>query len=131
MKKFFSFMLAALCLSTQAYADKVTASTTLPSDGKPEHVYTMVNGNGAYAGPTTAPATDENGLFAFYAVDGVSGAYYIYSHSAKKWLGYTKAASYSSKKHSHWPSRSRLSRSRSAAPCRQCGGASCPSGLHP
>ena len=58
----------------------------------------MVNGNGAYAGPTTAPATDENGLFAFYAVDGVSGAYYIYSHSAKKWLGYTKAASYSSKK---------------------------------
>ena len=98
MKKFFSFMLAALCLSTQAYADKVTASTTLPSDGKPEHVYTMTNGNGAYAGPTTAPATDENGLFAFYAVDGVSGAYYIYSHSAKKWLGYTKASSYSSKK---------------------------------
>ncbi len=98
MKKFFSFMLAALCLSTQAYADKLTASTTLPSDGKPEHVYTMVNGNGAYAGPTTAPATDENGLFAFYAVDGVSGAYYIYSHSAKKWLGYTKASSYSSKK---------------------------------
>ena len=58
----------------------------------------MVNGNGAYVGPTTAPATDENGLFAFYAVEGVDGAYYIYSHSAKKWLGYTKAASYSSKK---------------------------------
>ena len=58
----------------------------------------MVNGNGAYAGPTTAPATDENGLFAFYAVEGVDGAYYIYSHSAKQWLGYTKAASYSSKK---------------------------------
>ena len=98
MKKFFSLLLAALCLSTQAYADKVTASTTLPENGKPEHVYTMVNGNGAYAGPTTAPATDENGLFAFYAVDGVDGAYYIYSHNAKKWLGYTKAASYSSKK---------------------------------
>ena len=58
----------------------------------------MVNGNGAYVGPTTAPATDENGLFAFYTVEGVDGAYYIYSHSAKKWLGYTKAASYSSKK---------------------------------
>ncbi len=98
MKKFFSFLLAALCLSTQAYADKVTASTTLPSEGKPEHVYTMANGNGAYAGPTTAPATDENGLFAFYAVEGVDGAYYIYSHNAKKWLGYTKASSYSSKK---------------------------------
>ena len=98
MKKFFSILLAALCLSTQAYADKVTASTTLPSEGKPEHVYTMVNGNGAYVGPTTAPTTDENGLFAFYAVEGVDGAYYIYSHNAKKWLGYTKAASYSSKK---------------------------------
>ena len=58
----------------------------------------MVNGNGANVGPTTAPATDENGLFAFYAVEGVDGAYYIYSHNAKKWLGYTKAASYSSKK---------------------------------
>ncbi|MBR3615051.1 MAG: Ig-like domain-containing protein [Bacteroidaceae bacterium] len=98
MKKIFSLLLAALFVSTQAYADKLTASTTLPTDGKPEHVYTMVNGNGAYVGPTTAPATDENGLFAFYAVDGVDGAYYIYSHSAKKWLGYTKAASYSSKK---------------------------------
>ncbi len=94
MKKFFSFLLAAVCLSTQAYADKVTASTTLPENGKPEHVYTMVNGNGAYAGPTTAPATDENGLFAFYAVDGVDGAYYIYSYNGKKWLSYTKASSY-------------------------------------
>ncbi len=98
MKKFFSLLLAALFVSTQAFADKVTASTTLPSEGKPEHVYTMVNGNGAYAGPTTAPATDENGLFAFYAVDGVDGAYYIYSHSAKQWLGYTKAASYNNGK---------------------------------
>ena len=98
MKKIFSLLLAALFVSSQAYADKLTASTTLPSEGKPEHVYTMVNGNGAYAGPTTAPATDENGLFAFYAVEGVDGAYYIYSHSAKQWLGYTKAASYSSKK---------------------------------
>lgn len=58
----------------------------------------MVNGNGAYVGPTTAPATDENGLFAFYAVEGVDGAYYIYSYNGKKWLGYAKAASYSSKK---------------------------------
>ena len=58
----------------------------------------MVNGNGAYVGPTTAPATDVNGLFAFYAVEGVDGAYYIYSYNAEQWLGYTKAASYSSKK---------------------------------
>ena len=96
MKKFFSFLLAALCLSTQAYADKVTASTTLPQNGKPEHVYTMVSGNGAYVSPTTTPVEGdaENGLFAFYAVDGVNGAYYIYSHNAKKWLTYDKSSSY-------------------------------------
>ena len=96
MKKFFSFVLAVLCLSTQAYADKVTASTTLPSNGKPEHVYTMVSGNGAYVSPTTTPVEGdaENGLFAFYAVDGVNGAYYIYSHNAKKWLTYDKSSSY-------------------------------------
>ena len=100
MKKVFSFLLAALCLSTQVYADKVTGSTTLPENGKPEHVYTMANGNGVYAGPTTAPVLDgsENGLFAFYAVDGVEGAYYIYSYNAKKWLGYAKAASYNNGK---------------------------------
>ena len=96
MKKLLSFVLAALCLSTQAYADKVTASTTLPSNGKPEHVYTMVSGNGAYVSPTTTPVEGdaENGLFAFYAVDGVNGAYYIYSHNAKQWLTYDKKASY-------------------------------------
>ena len=95
MKRIFSFLLAALCLSTQAYADKVTASTTLPSNGKPEHVYTMVSGNSAYVSPTTTPVEGDaaNGLFAFYAVDGVNGAYYIYSHNAKQWLSYTKAPS--------------------------------------
>ncbi|MBR5893275.1 MAG: hypothetical protein IKZ37_06560 [Bacteroidaceae bacterium] len=96
MKKIFSLLLAALCLSTQAYADKVTASSTTPDKGKPEHVYTMVSGNGAYVSPTTTPVEGdaENGLFAFYAVDGVNGAYYIYSHNAKKWLTYDKKSSY-------------------------------------
>ena len=99
MKKFISLLSVALCLSAQMYAaDKVTASTTLPTNGKPEHVYTMVNGNGIYASATTTPAGEgEEGLFAFYE-SGVSGAYYIYSYSAKKWLSYTKAASYSNQK---------------------------------
>ena len=97
MKKIYLFLLAALCLSTQAYADKVTASTTLPENGKPEHVYTMVSGNGAYVSPTTTPVEGdaENGLFAFYPVSGKSDAYYIYSHNAKKWLTYDRKASYS------------------------------------
>ena len=96
MKKIYLFLLAALCLSTQAYADKVTASTILPENGKPEHVYTMVSGNGACVSPTTTPVEGdaENGLFAFYAVDNVNGAYYIYSYNAKKWLTYTKASNY-------------------------------------
>ena len=57
----------------------------------------MVSGNGAYVSPTTTPVEGDaaNGLFAFYAVDGVNGAYYIYSHNAKQWLSYTKAYSYS------------------------------------
>ena len=57
----------------------------------------MVSGNGAYVSPTTAPVEGDaaNGLFAFYAVDGVNGAYYIYSHNAKQWLSYTKASNYS------------------------------------
>ena len=100
MKKLLICLSALLCFTAQAFADKVTASTTLPSQGKPEHVYTMVSGNGAYVGATTAPVEgdQENGLFAFYAVDNVKGAYYIYSHTAKKWLTYDKAASYNSGK---------------------------------
>lgn len=44
----------------------------------------------------TAPThTNANcGLFAFYAVDGKAGSYYIYSYGAKKWLTYTVGASY-------------------------------------
>ena len=96
MKKILSFLFAALFLSVQAYADKVTGSVTLPTDGKPEHVYTMVSGNGAYVSPTTTPVEGDaaNGLFAFYAVDGVNGAYYIYSYNAKKWLTYDKKSNY-------------------------------------
>ena len=97
MKKIFSLLLAAMCVSSHAYADKITASETLPSNGRPEHVYTMVSGHGIYADATTAPLNSdgEKGLFAFYAVSGVDGAYYIYSHSAKKWLTYDKASGYS------------------------------------
>ncbi len=95
MKKFLSLLLVSLCAVT-AWAGKIETSTTLPDAGKPEHVYTMVNANGLYANAITAPTqTAENyGLFAFYAVDGVDNAYYVYSHSAKKWLSYTKAGSY-------------------------------------
>ena len=98
MKKILFLFLATLCLSTQAFADKVTGATVLPENGRPDHLYTIVSGNNVYLGPETAPATDENGLFAFYAVSGQSNAYHIYSHSAKKWLTYDRASSYANGK---------------------------------
>ena len=96
MKKYFSLMALLLCFAGQAWADKIEASTTDPSNGKPEHLYTMVSGNGYYANGYTAPTqTDENkALFAFYSA-GISDTYYIYCYTSKKWLSYTKAASYS------------------------------------
>ena len=97
-KNMLCLLMALLC--HVAWAEKMQPSTTLPDKGSPEHVYTMMNGNGVYANALTAPTqTPANyGQFAFYAVDGVDGAYYIYSHTAKKWLTYTKAASYSNGK---------------------------------
>ena len=98
MKKIFFFLLAVLCLSTQAYADDVKSATVQPENGRPDHLFTMMSANNAYAGPTTAPATDANGLFAFYSVSGKNNAYHIYSHSEKKWLTYDKASAYSNGK---------------------------------
>ena len=98
MKKILFLFLATLCLSTQVYADEIKGATVLPENGRPDHLYTMMSGNNAYAGPETAPATDVNGLFAFYAVSDKTDCFYIYSHSAKKWLSYEKAGSYNNGK---------------------------------
>lgn len=97
MKKIFTLMAAFLCLMTQAWADKVVGSTTLPENGRPEHIYTMRNGNSLYCGKTTAPTETEANYaqFAFYAVDGKANAFYIYNRSNGKWLTYDKASSYS------------------------------------
>jgi hypothetical protein len=65
----------------------------------PEHVYTIKSGNGYYCNGQTAPTqTEANyGKFAFFAVDGVDGAYKIYSTTAQRWLGYSASSSYSSR----------------------------------
>ena len=83
----------------QLSAAQLVASTTLPDDGRPEHLYTMVSGNGYYANALTAPTqTAENyGLFAFYEASEQAGAYYIYSYNAAKWLSYDVSASYSNR----------------------------------
>ena len=99
MKKVFVLFFAMSC-TLQLMADKIKPSETMPDAGKPEHVYNMVNGNGVFSNALTAPTqTAENyGQFAFYPVEGKTNAYYIYSHTAKKWMTYTKAASYSNGK---------------------------------
>ena len=100
MKKILAFLLSLVGVTSQLMADKVQPSVTMPDAGKPEHVYTMMNGNNVYSNALTAPTqtADSYGQFAFYTVEGKDGAYYIYSHTAKKWLTYTKAASYSNGK---------------------------------
>ena len=100
MKKILSFLLALVCTTGTIMADIIQASTTLPTEGKPEHVYTMMNGNNVYSNGNTAPtATADNyGQFAFYPVAGQTDAYYIYSKTAGKWLSYTKADSYNNGK---------------------------------
>ena len=102
MRKFTLMMSALFCalFVAQVQAAKIEPSTTMPDKGKPEHVYTMMNGNNVYVNHLTAPTQTETnyGQFAFYAVEGVADAYYIYSHAAKQWLTYTKAASYNNGK---------------------------------
>lgn len=74
----------------------IKVSTTQPGVGKPEHLYTMVSGNGIYANGMTGTTRTESkyGQFAFYET-GTAGQYLIYSYTANKWVTYTQASSYS------------------------------------
>ena len=73
----------------------IKVSTTQPGVGKPEHLYTMVSGNGIYANGMTGTTKTESkyGQFAFYET-GTAGQYLIYSYTANKWVTYTQAGSY-------------------------------------
>lgn len=96
MKTRFLCLLSALMLwGGQAIATKVTPSTTLPADGVPEHLYTMVNGNNWYinAGLGYTLTAEKAALFAFYTA--ANGGYHIYDYSAKKWVTYTQSSGYS------------------------------------
>ena len=97
MKKILTLLVVMASAIAPIMAEKMQPSVTSPDQGRPEHVYNMTSGNGVVSNALTAPTAnaDKYGQFAFYAVDGVSGAYYIYSHTAKQWLSYTKAANYS------------------------------------
>ena len=89
MKKYISLIALLLCLVQQARADQIQVSATLPSEGTPEHLYTMKSGNNYYANGTTSPTQTaaNRAFFAFYQSE-AEGAYYIYCYSSQKWLGY-------------------------------------------
>ena len=96
-----NILLTALLLLTavcQITADEVLPSVTPPTgDGRPEHVYEMISGNGIYCSSSCVPTkkADNYGLFAFYPVEGKGAdVFYIYSYKAKKWLTYAPAGSY-------------------------------------
>ena len=100
MKCRFLFLTAIIGMALSMRADIIKPSETLPNDGKPDHVYTMMNGNNVYANSQTTPTQSEEnfGQFAFYPVEGKDDTYYIYSHKAQKWLTYTPSSSYSNGK---------------------------------
>ncbi len=90
-----AFCAALMMLALNAMAG-IEVSQTLPADGNPEHLYTMVNAQGYYCNVTTSPTqnSDNYAKFAFYA-SGEEGAYYMYNATAGKWVSYTQSASYS------------------------------------
>lgn len=94
MKK--NLLMLALLLHAMtgwAQTDAIKASTSVDN---PENLFTLKNGNGLTMTSYTSPTeTAENaGKFAFYAEAGKENSYYIYSVDRKKWVSYTKAASY-------------------------------------
>ena len=96
MRKFTAILSLLIAMVSTANADEIQVST---STDRPEYTYTIKDGADTplYANSQTAPTiTAANyGTFAFFAVDGVADAYYIYSVKAKKYLSYNKADSYS------------------------------------
>jgi len=94
MKKIF-VITALLSVMLKAMAG-IDASTTLPTDGTPEHKYTMMNAQGYYCNSTTSPTKNSANYaqFAFYAVSGKTDTYHIYNVTAGKWVTYTQQQTY-------------------------------------
>ena len=89
MKRFTLILSLMVAFVTTAMAGDIVAST---NEASPEKVFTMVSGNNASVGADAAPG---DGRFAFFAVENVENAYYIYSVTNNQWFSYAKADSYS------------------------------------
>lgn len=96
MKKFL-FLTYVLTIAFNAMA-AIQTSQTLPTEGKPEHCYTIANAQGYYCNATTSPTRNAANYakFAFYESD-KDDSYYIYNMTANKWVSYQVADQYSPK----------------------------------
>ena len=94
--KRFTLILSLLVAMVTTAMGQINVSTTLPTEGCPEHLYLMRNANNVYATRTTGRSNSivESGLFAFYPT-GDDNAYYIYCVEENKWVTYNIAGGYS------------------------------------
>ena len=92
-KFFISLILAAISAATWAQTQDIKVSTNAEN---PEHLFTLTSASNYMMTPHTSPTqTAANaGRFAFFAVEGQENQYKIYCIDNKKWISYTKAASY-------------------------------------
>ena len=88
MKRFTLILSLMVTMVTTAMAGDIVASK---NEASPEKVFVMKSGNHVAVGADAAPG---DGRFAFFAVEGVENAYYIYSVTNNKWFSYAKADSY-------------------------------------
>lgn len=87
-------LFVALTSAVWAQTDAIKASESVEA---PEHMFTMMNGNGLTMTSFTSPTekAENAGKFAFFAEEGKENSYYIYSVDRKVWVSYAKADSYS------------------------------------
>ena len=85
---------STLCLLMALVCNVAWAAIDVSTDvDAPENTYSLLSKNGAYMSAGTGSTQFFIGRFAFFEADG-ENAYKIYSVDGKKWVSYTKAASY-------------------------------------
>lgn len=86
MRRLFSLITMLTVMTITATADELVPSKTWPWQGKPERIFRMTSGANITVGGDACPGTV--GEFAFYAVENVKDAYYIYSVTEDLWFNY-------------------------------------------
>ena len=92
--KILSLFAIMFAMAMQASAAETTAELQVSTnETNPEHLFYVHAASGYYMTANTYPTQTESeyGKFAFFS-NGNANEYYIYSYSARKWLGYTTKA---------------------------------------